>query len=321
MKVLLPVEYTGPAPIFPAGSGVEVVRYSGSGGVPPQHRDAQVLVVWGQGPQVLADAAARMNDLRLVQALAAGPDAVLAAEFGEDVTVCTGVGLHDRPVAEHALALVLALLRQFPQAWVSQERCEWNEDIGGVQTMRRGDGRATTLIGARVTVWGFGSIGQTLAPVLQALGAQVTGVARSAGERAGFPVVTSDQFASVLPRTDVLVMVLPHSASTAKALDAGVIDLLPDTALVVNVGRGSTVDEDALVAALRQGRLGGAALDVASVEPLPSHSPLWSAPNVFITPHAAGGRPLGADELIVQNVMALRQGRPLRNVCHTPSGM
>ena len=82
----------------------------------------------------------------------------------------------------------------------------------------------------------------------------------------------------------------------------------------MNVGRGSTVDEDALVAALRDGELAGAALDVTSTEPLPVDSPLWDLPNVIITPHAAGGRPLGAAALIAANALALRRGEPLTNV-------
>jgi phosphoglycerate dehydrogenase-like enzyme len=83
---------------------------------------------------------------------------------------------------------------------------------------------------------------------------------------------------------------------------------------VVNVGRGSTVDEAALVEALTGGRIAGAALDVTEVEPLPAASPLWDAPNLVLTPHAAGGRPVGADELIAANLTALLTGRQLRNV-------
>jgi phosphoglycerate dehydrogenase-like enzyme len=83
---------------------------------------------------------------------------------------------------------------------------------------------------------------------------------------------------------------------------------------VVNVGRGSTVDEPALVAALTEGRIAGAALDVTEVEPLPADSPLWDAPNLLLTPHAAGGRPVGADDLVAANLEALLAGRELRNV-------
>jgi len=118
----------------------------------------------------------------------------------------------------------------------------------------------------------------------------------------------------VLPTADVLVNILPTAASTDRALDARRLALLPRTAWLVNVGRGSTVDEDALVDALRGGGLAGAALDVTRTEPLPVDSPLWDLPNVLITPHAAGGRPLGAAALIIANAQALRRSEPLTNV-------
>ena len=165
-----------------------------------------------------------------------------------------------------------------------------------------------------MVIWGFGGIGTTLAPHLKALGAHVTGVARSAGERHGFPVVDTAGMRDLLPGTDVLVMILPATPETAHALDAALLALLPRHAWLVNVGRGSTVDEAAVLDAVRSGRLGGAALDVFETEPLPPESGLWDEPNVIVTPHAAGGRPIGAAELIAENLAALRAGRPLRHV-------
>lgn len=150
--------------------------------------------------------------------------------------------------------------------------------------------------------------------MLELLGAQVRGVARTAGERAGFPVVAEEQLLDELGRTDVLIMILPSTPATDRALDTDRLAALPAHAHVVNVGRGSTVDEPALVAALAGGRIAGAAVDVASTEPLPADSPLWDAPNLVLTPHAAGGRPVGADELISSNVAAFLAGRDLRNV-------
>jgi phosphoglycerate dehydrogenase-like enzyme len=165
-----------------------------------------------------------------------------------------------------------------------------------------------------VLVWGFGGIGQTLAPLLAGLGASVRGVARSAGTRAGFDVIAEDDLDGALPETDVLVMILPATPATEKALDARRLAALPRHAYVVNVGRGTTVDEDALVEALETGEIAGAALDVTAVEPLPGGSPLWDAPNLLLTPHAAGGRPVGADALVAENVAAFLQGSELRNV-------
>ncbi|MBB3083936.1 phosphoglycerate dehydrogenase [Geodermatophilus sabuli] len=310
MKLLLP-DSLPLAPDLP--EGVSAVTYAASAPVPEEHRDAEALVVWGNSGADLAAVAGRMPRLRWVQTLAAGPDAVLAAGFPEGVVVTAGVGLHDRPVTEHALGLVLALLRRLPAALRAQAEHRWAGELGGLQPLHPEDA-VTTLLGARVLVWGFGSIGQTLAPVLRQLGAEVRGVARSGGERAGFPVVAEDRLATELGRTDVLVMVLPSTPATAQALDGRRLAALPPHALVVNVGRGSTVDETALVAALREGRIAGAALDVTAVEPLPADSPLWDAPNLLLTPHAAGGRPVGADALITHNLTALLAGGALTNV-------
>ncbi|ADB74426.1 phosphoglycerate dehydrogenase [Geodermatophilus obscurus] len=310
MKILLP----GSLPLAPAlPEGVEAVRYDVAAPVPEEHLDAEALVVWGNAPADLRAVAGRMPRLRWVQTLAAGPDAVLSAGFPDDVVVTSGVGLHDRPVTEHALALVLALLRRLPAALAAQAEHRWADELGGLQPLHP-EGAVTTLLDAQVLVWGFGNIGQNLAPLLQALGAQVRGVGRSAGERSGFPVVSEDRLEAELEHTDVLVMILPATEATTHALDAARLAALPQHALVVNVGRGSTVDEPALVAALTEGRIAGAALDVTEVEPLPADSPLWDAPNLLLTPHAAGGRPVGADELVAANVAALLADRELRNV-------
>jgi phosphoglycerate dehydrogenase-like enzyme len=145
----------------------------------------------------------------------------------------------------------------------------------------------------------------------------VIGVARTPRADGAYTVV--DDVDAVLPQADVLVNILPTAPATDRALDARRLALLPRTAWLVNVGRGSTVDEDALVDALRDGGLAGAALDVTRTEPLPVDSPLWDLPNVILTPHAAGGRPLGAAALIAANARALQRGEPLTNVVERPS--
>jgi phosphoglycerate dehydrogenase-like enzyme len=310
MKLLLP-DSLPLAPRVPAG--VEVVTYDAGAPVPDEHLDAEALVVWGSAQDDVAAVAGRMPHLRWVQTLAAGPDSALAAGFGADVVITSGVGLHSATVTEHALALTLALVRRLPQSARAQAEHRWARELGGVQPLHP-DGPVTTLLGARVLIWGFGQIGQTLAGLLRTLGAHVTGVARTAGDRAGVPVVAEGDLEAELARTDVLIMILPADTSTERALDAGRLAALPDHAYVVNVGRGATVDEDALLAALTDGTIAGAAVDVTATEPLPVGSPLWDAPNLLLTPHAAGGRPVDADELIGHNVAALVQGTPLRNV-------
>jgi phosphoglycerate dehydrogenase-like enzyme len=292
---------------------VATVVYAIDEPVPEEHTDAEVFVVWGNPPDQLRDAATRLTKLRWVQTLAAGPDAVLDAGFAPGVVVTAGRTLHDATVTEHTLALVLAAARRLNLLVRAQVGRRWAGEWGGRQPVVETDS-FRTLRDANVVIWGFGGIAMTLAPHLAALGAHVTGVARSAGERHGFPVVATEQLPDLLPRTDVLVMILPSTPDTTHALGAKLLALLPSHAWLVNVGRGSTVDEAAVLDAVRSGRIGGAALDVFETEPLPVSSPLWDEPNVIVTPHAAGGRPIGAAALVGANLAALRAGEPLRYV-------
>jgi phosphoglycerate dehydrogenase-like enzyme len=293
--------------------GVESVVYAIDQPIPAEHTDAQALVVWDNPPRQLRDTAERLTHLRWVQTLAAGPDAVLAAGFAPHVLITAGKGLHDLTVAEHTLALVLAAARRLNLLVRAQVGHRWAGELGGRQPVARPDS-FRTVRGARIVIWGFGGIAATLAPHLVALGATVTGVARAAGERHGFPVVATSDLPEVLARTDVLINILPATPDTYRVVDSSVLALLPAHAWLVNVGRGATVDEAALLQAIRSQRLGGAALDVFGTEPLPPESELWDEPNIIISPHAAGGRPIGAADLISANLAALRAGAPLRHL-------
>lgn len=291
----------------------EIVRYRADSVIPPEHRDAEMLVVWGVPHDVLTQDAELMPQLRLAQSLAAGPDSILKAGFAPSVTLAGGAGLHTATVTEHALALTLAMVRQLPQARSAQDDHRWASEIGGVRPLHP-EGPITTLIDARVLIWGFGHIGVNLAKVLSSLNANVRGVATTPGIREGFEVVATDQIDAELPTTDVLIMLLPGNEDTRNCLDAHRLSLLPKGSFVVNAGRGITVDETALDQALRSGHLAGAGLDVMATEPLPKDSPLWDAPGCIITPHAAGGRPVGAEKLIFDQAQALAHDWPLLNV-------
>ena len=307
MKILLTdTSCIDPSPIRDAGH--DVVLFDETAPVPVEHRDAEGLVLWGGGgsgsAEILADMPGYLTRLRWIQTLAAGPDNVLAAGFPTSVAITSGRHFHDRTVAEHAAALALGCVRNLPTAVRAADRHEWEPTLGGAHPIHDPD-RLTTLLRARVLVWGFGAIGIATAQLLTAFGANVRGVARSAGRRAGFEVIAVDDVESALPWTDLLVMVLPSTPQTAGALNAERLALLPRRAVVVNVGRGATVDQAALEAALRSGAISAAGLDVTNPEPLPADSTLWDAPNLLLTPHAAGGRVVGAVERIIANAAAV----------------
>ncbi|APX34142.1 phosphoglycerate dehydrogenase [Brachybacterium sp. P6-10-X1] len=304
MKILLP----DTMPLDPAlPQGWEAVTVDARAEIPAEHHDADVLVIWGASRRHLASAAEHLDRLRLVQSLSAGIDGILAAGFRTDVTIAAGAGLHSLTVSEHALALLLSLLRRLPEAREAQARHEWSTELGGLQPLHPA-GRITTLIGAKVLIWGFGQIARTLAPTLTALGAEVRGVARSAGTRDGYPVIAESDVLDELGEVDVLIDILPATEATAGAVGREVLAALPDHAVLINVGRGATVDQVALREALEAGTLGSAGIDVTDPEPLPAEDPLWDAPRFLITPHGAGGRPVGADERISANVRALVDG-------------
>ncbi|KAH8159710.1 hypothetical protein CIB48_g8532 [Xylaria polymorpha] len=295
------------------GFSVSLHAYDVKEIIPESLIDADVLVTWTNSASNLQDAAKRMTNLRWIQSLAAGPNDVLSAGFPSSVTVTTGSGLHDRTVAEHTLGLLLAAARRFDEMRDYQVQSKWASHLGGPQPDRPSD-RFTTLRDANVTIWGYGNIAKTLAPHLVALGASVRGIARSAGVRAGVEVYAEDRLPELLPRTDALVMILPGSESTKNALGADRLKLLPAHAWVVNVGRGTSVDEDALADALEKGDIGGAALDVFVKEPLPAESRLYKARNCIVSPHAAGGRPQDAEALIAYNLRRFLAGQELKNV-------
>jgi phosphoglycerate dehydrogenase-like enzyme len=200
-----------------------------------------------------------------VQSLSAGVDWLLP-KVPAGVVVCRAVGVHDIPVAEWVVASILAMQRRFPEFIEYQRRAEWNRSPGE-------DGKIDDIDGHTVLVVGYGSIGSALAARLAPFGARVVGVARNARDGV--------QAASDLPK------LLPLADETEKFVDAAFLARMKPGALFVNAGRGKTVDTDALLDALRVGRI-RAALDVTDPEPLPDGHPLWNAPNLLITPHIAG---------------------------------
>jgi D-2-hydroxyacid dehydrogenase (NADP+) len=178
----------------------------------------------------------------------------------------------------------------------------------------------TDWTGQTLTVYGLGSIGETIAERGSAFGMDVYGVKRDPEDYDGcLPagrVLASDEFHDVLPETDLLVAIAPLTEETRGSIDGAVFRALPDSAILINVSRGPVVDEAALVDALRAGELAGAGLDVFEAEPLPADSPLWDREDVIVTPHV-GGRsnsfPTRFADLFAENYGRWRADEPLQN--------
>lgn len=248
--------------------------------------------------------------LRWVQLATMGYDAVETHGAPRGVTITNAGDAYAPTVAEHALTLLLALLRRVPDVVRAGAERRWDADIAP---------RIRTLNDARVAVLGFGSIGRALAPRLRACGARVVAITRRGEPQpladATFPAARLHE---ALADCDALVVAAPLTAQTRGMIGAAALAALPPHALLVNIARGGLVDHAALCAALDAGKLGGAALDVTEPEPLPPSDPLWNRPEVIVSPHVAGyggsvpTRRLMA--LLERNLLAYREGRPLEAV-------
>lgn len=263
-------------------------------------------------PAALRRAVRANPRLRWVQVMAAGGGSQVkaagldAAELTR-VVFTTGAGVHGDTLAEFALFGLLAGAKRLPRLRAQQERHEWSGRFEMAQ-----------LADQTVLLLGLGGIGAAIARLLAAFGCRVVGVSRH-GEPVEFvdELVRPDDVVGVAGRVDAVIAALPGTAATERMLGDTFFGALKPGSTVVNVGRGTVIDERALVAALDDGRVGFAALDVVAVEPLAGDSPLWDHPNVLISPHtaalsAAEDRRLA--ELFADNATRLLDGRPLRNV-------
>lgn len=268
-------------------------------------------VLYGFDRRLLPSLATHARRLRWIQATYSGIGPALrqANLRGRDVVVTNAAGVHAIPLAEHVLLSMLYFVKDVPGRLRDQRAHRWEP------------GAVEELHGRTIGILGFGAIGAEVARLARALGMTVLGMKRSRvddpaslGLDAAF---TPDGLHDLLPRCDVLVSILPQSDETEGLLGAVELGLLPRGAVFVNIGRGATVDEAALLDALRSNHLRGAALDVTATEPLPDDHPLWDEPNVFITPHTAATS-VREDErlmdLFCDNLLRFTGGRPLRNV-------
>lgn len=233
-------------------------------------------VIFGNVPQAMLQDAPNLKWLHLASAGTDGYTGI--AERG--VLLTNGTGAYNDTIAEHMLALTSALCIHLPTYMHQQAEHRWERA-----------GWSGYIMDSTVVILGCGNIGCAYAKRMKALGAYTIGVRRSPGTKPDYvdEMVTMEEMDQVLPRGDIVAMVMPNTPETKGIMDSRRIALMKDGALLINVGRGNALDADALYDALTSGKLGGAGIDVAHTEPLPQDDKLWDAPNLIITPHAAGG--------------------------------
>ena len=225
------------------------------------------------------------RQLKWIHATAAGVAQLMYPELRNSGVVVTNAGgIFSVPMAEHTMGLLLALARNFPDSVRHQEGNHW-----GQQDIWDRPQQLTELNGKLLLIVGFGSIGKELARRAKAFDMIVWGVTRSgkSDSKLADQIVQASELQQVLPHADYIVIAAPETPETKHLISAAEIAHMKPGARLINVARGSLLDEPALVRALEEGKLGGAAIDVASQEPLPDDSPLWKAPNLFITPHTS----------------------------------
>jgi phosphoglycerate dehydrogenase-like enzyme len=245
----------------------------------------------------------RMPNLKVVQLPSAGYEDVLPF-LAAGVLLCNARGVHDTSTAELAIALAIGVRRGFPTFLHNQVAGVWDHQ------------RRTSLADSRIGIVGYGSIGQLIARMLQPFSVEVIGFSKSGTNGS----LTITRFDEILPTLDVVILIMPLTEENYHFINADRLAKMKDGAVLVNVARGQIVDTEALVVELHRGRI-SAGLDVTDPEPLPHGHPLWSAPNVLITPHVGGDssafEPRGR-KLVEEQLARYAEGEPLINIVTHP---
>ncbi len=258
------------------------------------------------------------KNLRWYQCAFAGVETVKEPSLyaSEDVILTNAAGAFGITVSEHMIATLLMLMRNLPQYILFQQNSEWKRLV-----------KIRSIYGSRITVVGLGDIGSNFAQRAHALGARITAVRRSEQPK---PEYIERQFLWTeldegIKEAEVVALCLPSTAETQHIIDKRRLDLLRPDTLLLNVGRGTALDQEALCEALNEGRIGGAALDVMVPEPLPKTHPLWTAKNCILTPHVSGDTSLIHTcnlivEIFLENLRLYAEGKPMKHVVDRQKG-
>jgi phosphoglycerate dehydrogenase-like enzyme len=257
-----------------------------------------------------------------VQSPAVGVGNLMFPELlASPVVITSARGIRARAMAEHVLGVTIALARRLPHAIRAQSAHRWAQD-----ELEGPSAGVHTLQGARMGIVGLGAIGTEVAKIAAPFGLKISAIRRRTDQpvpEGVEEVWAPDRLLDLLAKSDVVLLAAPHTPETKQLMGRREVDAMKRGAFLINVARGKLIDDEAVVDALKDGRLGGAALDVFTKEPLEPESPYWDLPNVIVTPHTSGSiedywTPLVA--LFAENLRRFERGAPLFNVVDKVAG-
>jgi D-2-hydroxyacid dehydrogenase (NADP+) len=282
---------------FPA---LQFILFRNAGAVTGDISDIDIMIMFGI--EIRDFMLSGAPQLKWIQSLATGVDHFLRCpSLRPDVLITSGRGIHGPPMREQVIYMMMGVSRDVVRAVGDQKAHFWERRLW------------STLHGKTAVIAGTGIVGSAIGEALKALGMHVIGVSRTPRQEAGFDeMIATDKLADAAARADYLINMLPASTDNLDIFDARIFAAMKPSAYYISAGRGQTVDEDALLAVLRERKIAGAALEVFKTEPLPKDSPFWDLPNVFILPHV-GGYVVEYEEfvmpLVIENMRKFLAGR------------
>ncbi|MDZ7961859.1 MAG: D-2-hydroxyacid dehydrogenase [Aulosira sp. DedQUE10] len=315
MKLILPIEVADEIkPHLP--SDIKFVRADVDGNIDGDASDAEVYFSWLYyiKPTTLQKVLESAPKLRWHQATNAGVNNILTPQYLErEILLTNGAGLHAIPMAEFVIAYILSYAKNFPKLHELQTQKSWQRGF-----------RNEELLDKTLLIIGAGGIGQEIAKRAKAFGLNIYGSRRNPQPLPNFDkVVGANEWKALLGEAHYVIIATPLTKETKGIIDAEVFSLMRPDAYLINIARGAIVDEPALIKALQESKIAGAALDTVFTEPLPPESPLWTQPNLFLTPHCSGHSPKTRERaiaLFLDNFTRYYNGQSLRNVVDKNAG-
>ncbi len=269
------------------------------GGRDPATAEADILYGQPHVQDILESARVKWVQLTSAGYTRYDQPATFDALRAKNIVFCNASSLYDEPCAQHVVAMLLSLARAIPQTAIDQPNAKW--DYLPIRS------KSFLLDGQKTLIVGYGAIARRVVELLSPYKLDITAFRRSVRGDENCPTLPIDQIDSHLTQAQIVINILPASASTTRFFDAERINKIKPGAIYINIGRGDTNDQNALVAALKEGRLAKVFVDVTSPEPLPPDHPLWTTPNAHITPHTAGGTVDEAKRMIEHFIANLKR--------------